>query len=44
MAFTMKKREEFLDSLKNIKVNQSPEENSIENFTPNGLSDLYKLF
>lgn len=44
MAFHIKKREEFLDSLKNIKTNPSSEENLIENFTSDKLSDLYKLF
>ena len=40
MAFHIKKREEFLDSLKNIKTNPSSEENLIENFTSDKLSDL----
>ena len=38
------KREEFLESLKNIEINKPPEEHLIKKFTPIGLSNLYKLF
>lgn len=44
MAYNTQKKEEFLDSLKNIKIEPLPEENLIRSFTPIGLSDLYELF
>lgn len=44
MAYHTQKRNEFLESLKNIKIDQLPEKNLIENFTPTGLSNLYTLF
>ena len=44
MAFQPQKREEFLNSLKNIEINRPPEEKLIYDFTPDGLSSLYKLF
>ena len=44
MAFNPKSREEFLNSLKDIKINQPPLENLIENFIPVGLSNVYELF
>ena len=44
MAFKPEKREDFLNSLKNIEINRPPEETLLENFNPNGLSNLYELF
>lgn len=44
MAYKTKKREEFLESLQNINIDPSPVDNLIQNFTPIGLSNLYKLF
>lgn len=44
MAFNIQKREEFLDSLKEAKINSLPEENLIRDFSPTGLSNLYELF
>lgn len=44
MAYKTQKREEFLESLKNININPAPIDNVIEKFTPIGLSNLYKLF
>lgn len=44
MAYNTKRREEFLDYLKDVKINQLPEENLIKDFTPTGLSNLYELF
>lgn len=44
MAFNPKSREKFLNSLKDIKINQPPVENLIENFIPVGLSNVYELF
>lgn len=44
MSFYPQKKEEFLNSLKNIKINRSPEETFIKSFTPDGLSNLYDLF
>lgn len=44
MAYEIKKRDEFINSLKKININQLPEEKSIKNFVPIGLSNLYHLF
>lgn len=44
MAFKPQKREDFLNSLKNIEINRPPEETLLENFNPDGLSNLYELF
>lgn len=44
MAYEIKKRDEFINSLKDININQLPEENSIKEFIPIGLSNLYHLF
>ncbi len=44
MAYTTQKKEQFLNSLKDIKIEALPEENLIRSFTPIGLSDLYELF
>ena len=44
MAFNPKRKEEFLNSLKNIEINRPPAENFIETFIPVGLSNLYELF
>lgn len=44
MAYQTQKREEFLKSLKNIEINQLPEETSLKDFEPIGLSNLYHLF
>lgn len=44
MAYKTKKREEFIESLKDIKINQQPTEDLIKQFIPNGLSNLYELF
>ena len=44
MAFNPKKREDFIESLKNIQINRPPEEDFIKKFSPEGLSSLYELF
>lgn len=44
MAYEIKKRDEFINSLKEIKITRLPEENSIKDFVPIGLSNLYHLF
>lgn len=44
MAYKTQKREEFLESLKDIKINHQMEEDLIKTFTPVGLSNLYELF
>lgn len=44
MAYYMKKREEFLEHLQNVKINELPKKQLIEDFRGNGLSDLYELF
>ena len=43
MAYETQKRKEFLESLKEIKINRPIEEDLIKDFTPIGLSDLYEL-
>lgn len=44
MAYKTQKRGNFLDSLKDIKIEPLPEENLIRSFNPIGLSDLYNLY
>lgn len=44
MAYEIKKRDEFINSLKEIPINQLPEEKAIKDFFPIGLSNLYDLF
>lgn len=44
MAYKTQKREDFLDSLKDIKIESLPEEDLIRSFTPSGLSHLYNLY
>lgn len=44
MAYEIKKRDEFINSLKKININQFTEKKSIKDFVPIGLSNLYHLF
>lgn len=44
MAYEIKKRDEFINSLKEIPINQLSDEKAIKDFFPIGLSNLYDLF